>query len=150
MGMRKLYVIAAREYSAAVKTKAFIISLILMPLLMGGSVLMQELVKNVRDLDEKRFAVVDRTPGKVVLQVLRLEIDKYNDNLVDPETGKQVRARFALVEVEPGEEKQQHYALSERVRQGDLVGFLDVGAQVLSNIPDLPDPNKEKQSEPDP
>ena len=41
MQMHKIRVIAAREYSAAVRTKAFIISLLVMPILMGGSILVQ-------------------------------------------------------------------------------------------------------------
>ena len=35
--MHKVFVVAKREYQAAVKTKSFLISLFLMPLLMGGA-----------------------------------------------------------------------------------------------------------------
>jgi hypothetical protein len=37
--MRKTWVIACREFSAMVATKAFVISMTLMPLLMFGSIL---------------------------------------------------------------------------------------------------------------
>ena len=34
--MRKMFVVARREYYAAVRTKSFVISVFLLPLLMGG------------------------------------------------------------------------------------------------------------------
>ena len=36
--MRKMIVVAVREYQAAVKTKAFLVTLVLMPVMMGGGV----------------------------------------------------------------------------------------------------------------
>ena len=39
--MRKMLVIAAREYRAAIGTRTFIISLVMIPALMGASVLVQ-------------------------------------------------------------------------------------------------------------
>ncbi len=47
--MRKVWIIAVREYLAAVRTKAFIISLSLMPVLMGGSIVMQIIFKKIED-----------------------------------------------------------------------------------------------------
>ena len=51
--MRKLLVIASREYSAAVKTKAFLIGLLIMPIMMGGSILIEWFVKDVRDVKDE-------------------------------------------------------------------------------------------------
>ena len=62
--MRKVWVIAAREYKAAVKTKSFLIGIILLPIMMGGGFLAQMLFKNQVDLRPKHFAIVDRTPGQ--------------------------------------------------------------------------------------
>src|SRR5258708_4223850 len=102
MAMRKMFVIAAREYNAAVRTKAFVIGLLLMPLLMGGSIIMQMLFKDVRDLKPKEFVFVDRTPGQSVRKHLEKEIGNYNEELNDAESGKQVRPLFKLRE-EPEE-----------------------------------------------
>ncbi len=38
--MRKAFVIAAREYRAAVRTKAFLVSLVLMPVMMCGGIVL--------------------------------------------------------------------------------------------------------------
>ena len=48
--MRKVLVIAAREYKAAVKTKSFLVSVLMLPLMMGGSVLVQFLLKDQVDI----------------------------------------------------------------------------------------------------
>ena len=59
--MRKILVIAAREYAAAVKTKAFIFTLILLPLWMSAGPLMEKVTKRAGDVSEKPIAVIDRT-----------------------------------------------------------------------------------------
>src|SRR5205807_1985584 len=142
--MRKMWVIAAREYNAAVRTKAFIIGLLLMPLLMGGSIIMQTLFKDVRDLKPKEFAVIDRTPGASVAPLLELAIQTYNANVNDPETGKQVLPRFELIVEPPQEAKEQRWQLSERVRKGELFGFLEIGAEALTAEPGPIDPKTGK------
>ncbi len=130
--MRKMLVIAAREYSAAIKTRAFIIGLLLMPIMMGGSVLVQLLVKDVRDTSEKRFVVIDRTPGRQLVQPLKDEVARHNEKVLERGTNKQVAATFSLEEEEPREDKeQQRFEQSERVRKGELFGFLDIGPDVL-------------------
>jgi ABC-2 type transport system permease protein len=135
--MRKVLVIAAREYNAAVRTKAFAISLLIMPLLMGGSLLVQWLLQDFRDLKEKHFAVVDRTPGARLYPAIKAAVDAYNaKGLTDPRTNKQVKPSFAVEPVEPSEPVEELRAqLSERVRKGELFGFLEIGPQVLEPHP---------------
>ena len=59
--MRKMIVVAVREYLAAVRTKAFLISLIFMPILMGGSIVLNILLKDKVDTRDKNFALLDYT-----------------------------------------------------------------------------------------
>ena len=119
--MRKLWVVAAREYSAAVKTKAFIIGLLFMPIMMGGSVLVQLLVKDIKDVKDKHFAVIDRT-GELY--------DRLNQAAETKHPG------FVLHQEKPSAPdpkaiREQRFQLSERVRKGELFGFLDIGPEVL-------------------
>jgi hypothetical protein len=138
--MRKVLVIAAREYNAAVRTKAFVISLLIMPLMMGGSILMQWLLRDFRDLKDKRFAVVDRTPGARLYPAIQAAVGGYEKGVVDPGTNKQVKPHFVVDPVEPSEPIEDLRAqLSERVRKGELFGFLEIGPQVLEPRP-LPEP----------
>ena len=57
--MRKTIVVAVREYQAAVRTKAFIITLVAMPILMGGAIVAQILLKDKVDTKDRKVAVVD-------------------------------------------------------------------------------------------
>jgi ABC-type Na+ efflux pump permease subunit len=57
--MNKILILFKREYRAAVRTKSFIISLILVPLLMGGGFLAMIIMEKNQDTDDKRIAVID-------------------------------------------------------------------------------------------
>jgi ABC-2 type transport system permease protein len=135
--MRKVFVIASREYLAAVRTKSFLISLLVLPLMMGGSILAQLLLKDQMDTTEKRFAVVDRTPGQKLFQALQAAAGVRNKKgIFDPKTNKQTKPVYVLEQVEPssGEPEainEQRYQLSQRVLSEQIVGFLDIGPSVL-------------------
>jgi ABC-2 type transport system permease protein len=143
--MRKIWVIAAREYKASVRTKAFVISLIAMPILMGGSLLVQLVLKDVKDTVKKRFTIVDRT-GK-----LYKDIDAANRNPQSAQIGttgdrkklpsddnagagtSASEPRFILeFKVKPeGDINELRYQLSEKVRRGELFGFAEIGPRVI-------------------
>ena len=139
--MHKMLVVARREYAAAVKTKSFLISIIILPILMGGGALVQILLKDQIDTTEKRFAVVDRTPGEQLVQALQDAAERRNANEIrDPETGELTRPPFKIEAVAPtGDDAEaalrQRFELSERVRRGELFGFLEIGAAVLDSPP---------------
>ena len=140
--MRKVFVIAAREYLAAVRTKSFLISLLVLPMMMGGSVAVQFLLKDQVDLKEKRFAVIDRTPGAKFARALETAaVLRTQKELHDPSTNKQVRPAFSLEIVEPSADfNQQRFELSERVRKQNLFGFVEIGDQVAKDAPALAGP----------
>ncbi len=141
--MFKLLIIARREYNAAVKTKSFLISLLVMPLLMAGSVLVQVLLKDQVDTQEKRFAIVDRTPGEQLFPTLDAAAAGRNArDTVNSETGKRVRPVFAIEHIVPSQDTpeavdRQRFDLSERVRRGEMFGFLDIGPGVCEYLPDV-------------
>ena len=134
--MRKALTIAAREYKSVVRTKSFIISILVMPLMMGGSLIFQVLLKNQGNVAEKRFAVIDRTPGGKLAAHLEAEAKRWNEKAVfDPETNKQIKSQFVIELVEPAADDAesaltQRFELSERVRNKALFGFLEIGADV--------------------
>jgi ABC-2 type transport system permease protein len=134
--MHKMLVIARREYAAAVKTKSFLISIIILPILMGGGAIMQLLLKDQVDTTAKRFAVIDRTPGGQLVQTLEEAEKRRNAEIRDATTGELTRPPFVIESVAPSDQapeavQQQRFDLSERVRRGELFGFLDIGAAVL-------------------
>jgi ABC-2 type transport system permease protein len=134
--MRKTFVIAVREYLAAVRTKAFVITLVIMPVLMAGSLLVQWLLSGYHDTETKRIAIVDRTPGAHLYSAIEKTVQKYNHLTEDPVTKKRIAPRFELDPVPASANNaearmEQRLQLSERVRRGELFGFLDIGAGVL-------------------
>ena len=140
--MRKISVIAAREYGAAVKTKAFIISLVLLPLMMGLGPIMERLTKKVGDVSEKRVAVIDRS-GAGLYDVLERAAETRNrEKIFDPVTKKQIEATFVLVRVEPSENTpeamaRQRFDLSERIRKNELFAYIEIGDDVIQPRPGL-------------
>jgi ABC-2 type transport system permease protein len=130
-----MWVIASREYLAAVRTKTFLIGLLLMPIMMAGSGLMTWLLKDVVDLSDRKFVLVDRTPGKDMEGKVAAAVEKHNhDRIKDPISGQQIKPRFVVDAVAPSSDKpdamaQQRLELSEKVRQGKLSGFLEVAGR---------------------
>jgi ABC-2 type transport system permease protein len=135
--MRKMIVVAVREYRAAVLTKAFLVSILLMPLMMGGSILAQVFLKDVKNLKPKKYAVIDRTPGEQLFPTLQKKMQERNEKETKAaEAGKQKEPIYELVREAPSAKDRpavlrQRFELSERVRSGELNGFMDIGADVL-------------------
>jgi len=61
--MNKTLIFALREYKASVKTKGFIIGLILAPIFMGGSLITFALLKDRVDTTDKTVVIMDRSCG---------------------------------------------------------------------------------------
>ena len=59
--LRKILLMAKRDYIESVRTMAFIIGLVVAPLLFGGGFLGVAILKKKPDLRDKRIAVLDRT-----------------------------------------------------------------------------------------
>jgi ABC-2 type transport system permease protein len=139
--MRKVMVVAAREYQAAVRTKSFLISLIIMPILMFGSIGVQMLLKDKVDTRPKRFAVVDRSPGQTLAHAIEAAAQKRNETAIrDPKTGQPKGPPYLIERVEPSAEDagavgRQRFELSERIRQGELFGVVEIGPDIFEPLP---------------
>ena len=59
--MRKTLLFALREYKAAVRTKGFIIGLIIAPILMSGGAVAYVLLKDNVDASDRKVVVLDHT-----------------------------------------------------------------------------------------
>jgi ABC-2 type transport system permease protein len=133
--MRKIWVVAAREYKAAVKTKSFVIGIVLLPIMMGGGAVAQALFKDQVDLAPKHFAIVDRTPGQSFYPVLAQEAARHNGRQAAAAAPNE--ASFVLESVPlPGGSNLAEFrlALSERVRRGELTGFLEISPDILKPL----------------
>jgi len=130
--MRKILRFVKREYLAAVKTKGFIIMLLLMPVLMGGSGIAMYLLRGQVDTTDKRVVMIDRS-GLVADMVLKAAEERNAAAVLDKETGKKVQPAYVFQMIEPNDTdpRTQRLELSDRVRGGELHAFLEIGPNVL-------------------
>ncbi len=147
--MAKMLVIAVRDYLAAVKTKSFIITLFLMPVLMGGSALVQGLMKKQSSTEPKKFAIIDRSPGAKLFALLKEAAQKRNEReLIDPESGRTRRAPFVLESVTLDKDTTEaidelRLQLSQRAKNDEIWGFVEIGPDVLSPL-SFDNPSKDR------
>jgi ABC-2 type transport system permease protein len=130
--MRKLLIIAKREYKATIRTKTFIIAIILMPVLMTGGIAVQALSEGRVEMGDKRIAVLDRT-GKM-FDTLREAVEKRNTDEIYDSSGRQMQPKYVLEEVAviPDKVDDQLLKLSDRVRKGELFAFIVTSPNLLN------------------
>lgn len=59
--MRKILLLAQREYNTAVRTKAFLVMVLLAPVMMGGGLVAISIAESHVDTTDKHIAVVDHS-----------------------------------------------------------------------------------------
>ncbi len=126
--MRKTVKVALREYKATVRTKGFIIGLVLAPVLMGGSAIGMALFKDRVDTRDKTVAVVDRS-GLLAEVLMRAATTRNDQAVFDEESGEKVQPAYTIEVVEPSgtARETQLLQLSDRVRSNDLHAVLEIG-----------------------
>lgn len=109
---RKAWRVAGAEFSNLVRTKAFIASIVLMPVLMGGAIVVQVLLEEREDTVVRRLAVIDR--GGDFYETIEKAAAARKDN--PPFVIERSSAEVA--------------ALSDRVRKGEIFAYvvIDEGA----------------------
>ncbi len=130
--MRKVLLIGLRDYNAAVRTKGFIIGLVVMPILLGGGLIGVKLMESQRDIRDKRIAIVDHS-GTVAQAVVEAAERRNATELRDAKTGKQVRPAYLIEIVRPYESdpSRQQLELSERVRAHSLTAFVEISKDAV-------------------
>jgi ABC-2 type transport system permease protein len=137
--MRKTLIVALREYIVSVRTKAFLIGLLMMPLMMGGGFIVGALMQGRVDTKDKRVAVADYT-GRL-FDGLDAAARGRNDAAIFTGEGsarKQILPRFVLEKVDTGSVNMQRLSLqlSDRIRKGELMAFVLIGPNVIDTNKD--------------
>lgn len=140
--MKKILTIAAREYRAMVGTRGFLISIIMMPVLMLGSLFAMELMKQVSETKDRRIAVIDHSgflfgelesAAKKRNQLVDQAANSINPVDSKPEIPGIVPERFLLekIEITPITDDVR-ISLSDRVLQQQLYAFLEIPSDILA------------------
>ncbi len=143
--MRKIFTIASREYRAMVGTKAFLLSIIMMPILMLGSLMAIELMKNASQVKDRKIAIIDHSGSFVeaIRQAAEQKnklIDDWEDVAKSSEDGGKAssadtvdnflgsnRDKYFIEKVEPvGFTDENRFELSERIRNQSLYAFVEI------------------------
>jgi ABC-2 type transport system permease protein len=131
--MPKFLVVAVREYRAAVQTRAFLISVALVPLLLVVTLSIQRMTQAADLGKTKAFAVVDRS-GQL-REPLVAAVERHN-TVEAFQNGSREQADYELVFVPPADDvTAQRVDLSARHRKGEFAGVLEIGADVLAAGP---------------
>jgi ABC-type Na+ efflux pump permease subunit len=134
--MGKALVIAKREYMAMVGSKAFLISLSVMPVLMMGGAIAPNLLRDRVDTKTQKVVVLDSSAQ--IYERLEEAVALRNETATrDSETGKQIAPRYEISRGADGEVTDDvRIELSERIRKGELHAFVEIPADVLATPTD--------------
>jgi ABC-2 type transport system permease protein len=133
--MRKVVAVALREYKAAVQTKAFLVSLLLMPVIVAISIAVQVLANRAEIGKTNTFAVIDRT-GRLEAALTRAERHHNEVEVLDEVTKQRIAPAYDLLFVQPSAEDAeamtaQRLEVSARHERGELEGILEIGPDVF-------------------
>lgn len=124
--LRRILLIAKRDFVASVFRRAFLVGLVLAPLMMGGTFFGIALLRATQAGTVQHIALVDHTG--VAAQYVIAAVERSNDP-----AAKAVQSlagvKYVLESVAPdaGDADGQRLLLSDRVRRGELFMFADIG-----------------------
>ncbi len=124
--MIKILVIASREFRAIVGTKAFLMVITMMPIMMGAGIVVPKMFKGRVGPEEKKIVVLDGTG--VLFEELAAAAESHNDNeITDSESGKQVKPRLELEAGPAGKVTEElRFQLSEQIRRREIDAFMEI------------------------
>ena len=128
--MSRVLIIAAAEFEQAVRSRAFLIGLMAVPLLMALAFGIQALTAR-RDTSERRFGIVDRTG--VLAPAIVEGAHRRNLEQTSP-SGRRTGPSFLPEIAATGgrADDSTRLELSDRVRRGELFAFVEIPPEVLT------------------
>jgi len=129
--IHKIYVVATTEFGSAIRTKSFIISLLLLPVIMGVSILLQIFVAERVDTKPRKFVVIDQS-GALYPAIAEAAV-AHNAKLPDAR-GKNARPRMEpeqLPAAARGGDSALELDLADRIHRGELDAYIEIPAEVI-------------------
>ncbi len=135
--MLKIIAIARREFTAMVATKAFVFTLVMMPILMLGSVVLLPALSKLSGQKDRRIVVADASGklfksiqeaasqrNKAILDAIAANAEVGRKKGEDPFSGVEI-LNFASAEERALTDKQR-LTLSDQIRDGDLYALVEI------------------------
>lgn len=132
----KALIVAVSEFTTQVRSKGFLLGLLMMPVFMAISVGVQKFTRDATDIKDRPFVVVDRSG--VLYGPLKDAADEWNRASAAPD-GVRTQPRFLPSEAtfDPADERARA-GLSDRVKREEIYAFVEIPADVLN--PDTKSP----------
>lgn len=133
--MNKILAVAKTEYAVALRSKAFIIGVLMTPLLIAISIGAQHFMEKHADVTDRTCAIVDHS-GFLFPLIENAIADRNERHLFDTNDDgerKQVHPRFVVERfLETDSPEQTERVLSNRVRSGELFAYLIIDKEILN------------------
>ncbi len=130
--MNKILIVAQSEFATLVRSKAFIIGIILLPVVIGGSILLVRATRDAPDLRERTFAIVDHTGvlGPALAEAARPTSAPQDER---PQDGPPAPKLLPVqVDANGRNIEELRLELSDKVRREELFAFVELPADLLN------------------
>jgi ABC-2 type transport system permease protein len=128
--LRRILLIAKRDYLQTVLSKAYLVGLIFLPLLFGGGFLILPLATR-GNAGNTRIAVIDRT-GASAAAVIQAAQEYNRRAMSNNPFGNPGAPRYFFEEVTPeAGQTAQLLSLSDQIRHGELFAIVDISSDAL-------------------
>lgn len=131
--MNKIFRVAITEFLVAVRSKAFIIGILFIPVIIVLSFAAQKFAREKTDLEIRHFAVVDETG--FLFEVIKEQAEERNAHglFQTNEDGekKQVNPEFIPKLYQPAEDEDIELTLSNKVRAKEMMAFVIIEEEGL-------------------
>jgi len=132
--VNKMLLIARNEFLAFVRSKAFIISVLFAPAMLGASILIQKAARDHVDITERRFAIIDASDQ--LAAALEAAALARNAEVAGTDTRAPLAGPYTPEIATGNSLPALRLELSERVRAGNLFAFIEIPANILqTNAP---------------
>jgi ABC-type Na+ efflux pump permease subunit len=128
--IHKIYVVATTEFGSAIRTKSFLISLLLLPVIMGASILLQIFVAERVDTKPRKFVVIDQSGS--LYPAIAQAAQAHNAKLPDAR-GKNARPRMEPEQLPAAArgDSAQALDLADRIHRGELDAYVEIPPGVI-------------------
>lgn len=126
----KALIVARSEFTTLVRSKGFLVGLLMMPLFMGIAIGVQKFTRDSVDIKDRSFVVVDWSG--VLLEPLTAAAAEWNRATAAPDGGTQTQPRFLPLPgtFAPGDDGARAQ-LSDRVKRDEIFAFVEIPADAL-------------------
>jgi ABC-2 type transport system permease protein len=124
----KALIVAVSEFTTLTRSKAFLVGLALMPVIMAIGVGVQKFTRENVDTKDHRFVVVDRSG--VLYPAIASAAERSNQSAIDGGTRKAPRYLPVEQSFAPDDQAARS-VLSDRVRKEELYAFVEIPADIV-------------------